>query len=54
VTASHQRVVTSGLGGIFPRGIVVGRLVGLEASTGSVQLAVDLTALEFVFVRRES
>ena len=56
----RARVVTSGLGGIYPRGIAVGYLVErlVEDETklereGDVIPAVDFQSLENVFVRRE-
>ncbi len=56
----QARVVTSGLGGVYPRGIPVGYLVehdmkdspNLEQS-GDVMSAVDFPALEDVFIRCE-
>ena len=56
----HARVVTSGLGGVFPKGIVIGYLVSdtredetkLERE-GDIAPAVDFPALEEVFIRRE-
>jgi rod shape-determining protein MreC len=52
--------VTSGLGGIFPKGILVGSLVSRLRSDptrleqeGDVAPAVDFPALEEVFIRRE-
>jgi rod shape-determining protein MreC len=56
VLKSGQRVITSGLGGIFPRGILVGHVadfwpvdhgVSIEAR---VRVAVNLNALEEVWV----
>ena len=51
-----QNVVTSGLGGIFPKGILIGRIVdtrpgeyGLNTEA-RVKLAADLGALEEVWV----
>lgn len=54
------KIVTSGLGGIFPRGLVIGTLMDgqdeddqhLERE-GRVLPAVDFAALEYVFIRRE-
>src|SRR3972149_1553499 len=50
-------VITSGQGGVFPRGIVVGRLQTLHAATsggvfreGTVRAAVDLGRLEEVLI----
>jgi rod shape-determining protein MreC len=56
----HARIITSGLGGIFPRGLVVGFLLDgqhidetrLERE-GDVVSAVDFPSLENVFIRRE-
>ena len=42
------RVMTSGLGGLFPAGIEVGRL----KFAGTVESAVDFAALEDVFIRK--
>lgn len=44
----RSRVMTTGLGGVFPAGLAVGFYVG----GGKVQPAVDLSALEDVFIRR--
>ena len=55
----RARVRTSGRGGVFPRGIEVGTLVDLRkdarglAHEGEVLPAVDFSALEDVFIRRE-
>lgn len=58
--APHTRVVTSGLGGVFPKGIVVGYLIsGTHADAthleqeGDIAPAVDFPSLEEVFIRRE-
>ena len=56
----NARIVTSGLGGVFPRGLAVGHLLDgtsdddsrLERQ-GVVVPAVDFTSLEYVFIRRE-
>ena len=56
----NARIVTSGLGGVFPRGLAVGHLLDgtsdddsrLERQ-GVVAPAVDFTSLEYVFIRRE-
>lgn len=56
----HAPVVTSGLGGVFPRGLPVGHLLDgasdddsrLERQ-GEVAPAVDFPSLEYVFIRRE-
>lgn len=45
----RSRVVTSGLGGIFPRGLEVGTYL----SDGEVMPSVDFSKLEDVFIRRE-
>lgn len=52
------RVVTSGRGGVFPRGIEVGVMLSLEGesrtsgSVGRVRPGVDFPNLEHVFIRR--
>lgn len=43
------RVITSGAGGVFPRGFVIGTYLG----DGGILPAVDYPALEDVFIRRE-
>ena len=56
----RSKIITSGLGGIFPRGLVVGFLLDgqhvdetrLERE-GDVIAAVDFPALDNVFIRRE-
>ena len=54
----RARVVTSGLGGVFPKGIEVGTLLGIRTGAdglsreGDVQPGVDFPALEDVFIRR--
>lgn len=45
----RSRVVTSGLGGVFPRGLEVGTYL----SDGKVLPAVDFSSLDDVFIRRE-
>lgn len=57
----RTRIVTSGLGGIFPKGILVGSLVSGPRSDptkleqeGDVAPAVDFPALEEVFIRSEN
>lgn len=45
----RSRVVTSGLGGVFPRGLEVGTYL----SDGEVMPSVDFSKLEDVFIRRE-
>ena len=51
------RVLTSGRGGLFPRGLEVGRLTdatsGGDGSAYGVEPFVDFSALEDVFIRRE-
>lgn len=55
----RSRVLTSGLGGIFPRGIEVGTLLDVRrdakglASEGEVLPNVEYSNLEDVFIRRE-
>ena len=57
---AHARIITNGLGGIFPRGLTVGFLIE-EQDEGEMELeregdvlpAVDFPALENVFIRRE-
>lgn len=57
---SRAQVVTSGLGGVYPPGILVGFLLDgtseddtrLERQ-GDVAPAVDFSALQYVFIRRE-
>lgn len=54
----RSRVVTSGRGGVFPRGIAVGFLLALRedgsglSRTGDILPAVDFSSLEDVFIRR--
>lgn len=48
--AASSRVLTSGLGGVYPKGLVIGTLVSRE---GEVRPAVDFRALEEVFIRCE-
>jgi rod shape-determining protein MreC len=57
----RTRIVTSGLGGIFPEGILIGSLVSSPQNDSSrleqegyVVPAVDFPALEEVFIRREN
>jgi len=58
--APRTRVVTSGMGGVFPKGITIGYLLSstredetkLERE-GDIAPAVDFPALEEVFIRRE-
>lgn len=55
---ARSRVLTSGLGGVFPEGIEVGTLLDVRkddrglASEGEVLPAVDYSTLEDVFIRR--
>jgi len=57
---ARASIVTSGLGGVFPRGLPVGHLLGgasdddsrLERQ-GDVAPAVDFPSLEYVFISRE-
>jgi len=56
---ARSRVLTSGRGGVFPKGIEVGTLLGIRpdakglASEGEVLPQVDYSTLEDVFIRRE-
>jgi rod shape-determining protein MreC len=56
---ARAKVLTSGLGGIFPRGLEVGTLLGVNPDesgiviTGEVQPLVDFDTLKDVFIRRE-
>lgn len=45
----RARVITSGFGGVFPRGLEVGTYI----SDGQVMPSVDFATLEDVFIRRE-
>lgn len=55
---ARSRVLTSGLGGVFPKGLTVGTLLDVRkddkglACEGEVQPAVDFSTLEDVFIRR--
>lgn len=53
----RSRVLTSGLGGVFPKGIEIGTLLivtnQMREVTGKVSPAVDFSALEDVFIRSE-
>ena len=55
----RSQVLTSGLGGVFPRGLPVGTLLeirgdpGVSRREGEVQPAVDFTTLKDVFIRCE-
>ena len=55
----RSRVLTSGLGGVFPKGLEVGTLLVVRkdarglACEGEVQPSVDFASLEDVFIRRE-
>lgn len=56
----RARVLTSGRGGVFPRGLEVGTLLEIRrdpkglAREGEVRPVVDYSALEDVFIRREN
>jgi len=56
---AHSRVVTSGLGGVFPKGLEIGTLLEVRrdekgvAYEGEVLPSVDYKSLEEVFVRSE-
>ena len=51
-----DEVVTSGMGGVFPKGILIGRIASVERKSGalfqeaSLQSAVDLSRLEEVLI----
>jgi rod shape-determining protein MreC len=53
----RSRVLTSGLGGVFPRGIDIGTLLvvtnKMSEVTGEVSPTVDFSTLEDVFIRCE-
>ena len=55
----RTRLLTSGLGGVFPRGYEVGTLVGVRKTgddtppEGEVLPLVEFRELEYVFIRRE-
>lgn len=57
--APRARVLTSGLGGVFPRGLEVGTLLNVRTDErglvceGEVLPSVDCSSLEDVFIRRE-
>ena len=57
--APRARVVTSGLGGVFPKGLEIGTLLDVRtderglAREGEVLPSVDCSSLEDVFIRRE-
>ena len=60
VLPQRAKIITSGLGGVFPRGLTVGFLIdgahGDETNLeqeGDVEPAVDFLSLENVFIRRE-
>ena len=60
VLPQRAKIITSGLGGVFPRGLTVGFLIdgahGDETNLeqeGAVEPAVDFLSLENVFIRRE-
>ena len=56
---SRAKILTSGLGGVFPKGIEVGTLLNVRKDSaglsyeGEVLPAVDFSTLEDVFIRRE-
>jgi len=58
-TAARSRVLTSGRGGVFPRGIEIGTLLGIRNGSeglsreGEVLPHVEYSTLEDVFIRRE-
>jgi rod shape-determining protein MreC len=51
-----DRVITSGLGGLFPKGILIGNIVEVKRQphelfqTASIETAVDLSRMEEVFI----
>ena len=45
-----DRIVTSGDGGVFPRGIAVGKVVSVEGGVVRVQPFVDNTKLDYITV----
>ena len=53
----RARVLTSGRGGVFPRGIEIGTLLGIRTDSaglsreGEVLPSVDYSTLEDVFIR---
>lgn len=57
--APRARVVTSGLGGVFPKGLEIGTLLDVQtdekglAREGEVLPSVDCSSLEDIFIRRE-
>jgi rod shape-determining protein MreC len=57
--SAQARVLTSGLGGVFPKGLAIGTLQAVRkdenglACRGEVRPFVDFLALEDVFIRRE-
>lgn len=54
--AVRDEVVTSGMGGVFPKGILIGRITSVERKSGALfqeatlQSAVDLSRLEEVLI----
>ncbi|MFI5340043.1 MAG: rod shape-determining protein MreC [Candidatus Methylomirabilales bacterium] len=54
--AVGDEVVTSGMGGVFPKGLLIGRITSVERNSGALfqeatlQPAVDLSRLEEVFI----
>ena len=51
-----DRVITSGLGGLYPKGILIGTIVEVRVQphelfqTASIETAVDLSRMEEVFI----
>jgi rod shape-determining protein MreC len=56
----NDMVITSGLGSIFPKGIIVGKIVGIKKESHDLfqkvimKPEVDFTKLEEVFVVKKS
>jgi rod shape-determining protein MreC len=54
--AVGDEVLTSGMGGVFPKGILIGRITSVERKSGALfqeatlQSAVDLSRLEEVLI----
>ena len=56
--SARARVLTSGLGGVFPQGLEIGTWIQFHTNangvvTGDVLPAVEFSTLEEVFIRRE-